>query len=320
MSTEMKRMDELTSRQRESALSTDEQVELDALLQRCPEARRRFVDQMLLENDLREDAATLLAESGAKTATTARHTSWFGWLAWRPLTAAAAGIVLGMFCTSMVFAYVAPSLGKVMTPLQEGFESGPAPLVTGVPIEAGKWSGDFTEIVGEQEGVRPAKGGKMLRFLSADYEGKSNAGPSRTASVWRLVDLRPYRREFGDGGAVAQLSAVLNSQAFPQGRSYLGFVQIHALDAEMAVALKERHWTELNASSLALTRSAGVALDRDPATWQRIDCEQRLPGNADFLLIEIGLKQMPKTSQSAEFAGHFLDDVRLTLARRPLLP
>jgi hypothetical protein len=193
-------------------------------------------------------------------------------------------------------------------------------LVTGVPIEAGKWSGDFTEIVGEQEGVRPAKGGKMLRFLSADYEGKSNAGPSRTASVWRLVDLRPYRREFGDGGAVAQLSAVLNSQAFPQGRSYLGFVQIHALDAEMAVALKERHWTELNASSLALTRSAGVALDRDPATWQRIDCEQRLPGNADFLLIEIGLKQMPKTSQSAEFAGHFLDDVRLTLARRPLLP
>jgi hypothetical protein len=160
----------------------------------------------------------------------------------------------------------------------------------------------------------------MLRFLSADYEGKSNAGPSRTASVWRLVDLRPYRREFADGGAVAQLSAVLNAQAFSQDRRYLGFVQIHALDAEMAVALKEQHWTELNASSLALTRSAGVALDRDPATWQRIDCEQRLPGNADFLLIEIGLKQMPKTSQSAEFAGHYLDDVRLTLARRPLLP
>lgn len=320
MSTEIRRMGELTSRLRESALSADEQAELDALLQRCPEARRRFVDQMLLENDLREDAAALLAESATKTATTARHTSWFGWLAWRPLVAAAAGIVLGIFCTPVVFAYVAPSLGKAMTLLQESFEFGPAPLVTGVPTEAGKWRGDYSEVVGEQPGVRPASGKKMLRFLSADYEGKSNAGPSRTASVWRLVDLRPYRREFADGGAVAQVSAVLNAQAFPQGRSFLGFVQIHALDAAMAAALRERHWTEVNASSLALTRSAGFELDRDPATWQRMDCEQRLPGNADFLLIEIGLKQMPRTNESAEFSGHYLDDVRLTLGRRPLLP
>jgi hypothetical protein len=242
------------------------------------------------------------------------------WFSWRPLTAAAAGLVIGLFSASVVFAYVGPLLGKAMTLLQEGFESGPAPEAAGLPREIGRWSGDFTEIVAEQQGVRPAKGGKMLRFLSADYEGKSNAGPSRTASVWLLVDLRPYRSEFADGGAVAQLSAALNAQAFPQDRSYFEFVQIHSLDAAMVAALKQRHWTEVNNSSLALTRSAGVELDRDPATWQRIDCEQRLPGNADFLLIEIGLKQMPKTNESAEFAGHYLDDVRLTLARRPLLP
>jgi hypothetical protein len=293
---------------------------LQSLLRENAEARRTLRTLSTVEAKLNQLAAIhpetgrLLAEPAVESRPSSR------WLSWRPLTAAAAGIVLGMFCTSVVFAYVAPSLGKVITLLQESFESGPAPLVTGVPVEPGRWSGDFTEIVGERLGVRPANVGKMLRFLSADYEGKSNAGPSRTASVWRLVDLRPYRREFADGGAVAQLSAVLNAQAFSQDRRYLGFVQIHALDAEMAVALKEQHWTELNASSLPLTRSAGVALDRDPATWQRIDCEQRLPGNADFLLIEIGLKQMPKTSQSAEFAGHYLDDVRLTLARRPLLP
>ncbi len=298
-------------------------------------------ESALLQDSLKRDDAVvrlylrymnldvaLEAHAGSQAAVTemlvsphqAESRRWTGWLSWRPLTAAAAGIVFGMFCTSVVFAYVAPSLGKAMTVLQEGFESGPAPLVTGAPIEAGKWSGDFTEIVGEQEGVRPANGGKMLRFLSADYEGKSNASPSRTASVWRLVDLRPYRREFADGGAVAQLSAALNAQAFPQDRSYFEFLQIHALDTAMVAALKQRHRTEVNNSSLALTRSAGVELDRDPATWQRIDCEQRLPGNADLLLIEIGLKQMPKTNQSAEFAGHYLDDVRLTLARRPLLP
>jgi len=34
------------------------------------------------------------------------------WLSWRPLTAAAAGILFGMFCTSVVFGFVAPSLGR----------------------------------------------------------------------------------------------------------------------------------------------------------------------------------------------------------------
>jgi len=53
---------------------------------------------------------------------------------------------------SMVFAYVAPSLGKVLTLLQDGLESGPGPEVAGLPIEPGKWSGDYTEVVGEQQG------------------------------------------------------------------------------------------------------------------------------------------------------------------------
>ncbi|MEQ1829313.1 MAG: hypothetical protein ABL921_25335 [Pirellula sp.] len=239
---------------------------------------------------------------------------------WRPFAATAAGVMIGLFSASLVYAYITPSFKKVMTLLQESFETGSTPLVTGIPIEPGYWSGDYSDVVGEDEELKPKKGKKMLRFMRADFEGKSNLQPSRTSSIWRLVDLRPYRHEFGDGGAVAQLSAVFNAQEFPQGRSYFEFVQIHALDAAMAAALKERDWTELNASSLALARSAAVELDRDPATWQRIDCEHRVPGHADFLLIEIGLKQMPKTNQSAEFAGHYLDDVRLKLARRPLLP
>ena len=228
--------------------------------------------------------------------------------------------MIGLFSASLVFAYIAPSFKKALTLLQESFETGATPLVTGIPIEPGHWSGDYSDVVGEDEEVKPRKGEKMLRFLRADFEGKSNLQPSRTSSIWRLVDLRPYRHEFGDGGAVAQLSAVFNAQEFPQGRSYFEFVQIHALDAAMAAALKDRDWTELNSSSLALARSAAVELDRDPATWQRIDCEQRIPGHADFLLIEIGLMQMPKTSQSAEFVVHLLDDVTLTPARSRLLP
>jgi len=319
MNTEMKRMDELTSRLRESELSTDEQAELDALLQRCPEARRRFVDQMLLENDLREDAATLLAESATKTATTARHTSWFGWLAWHPLTAAAAGIVLGMFCTSMVFAYVAPSLGKVITLLQESFESGPAPLVIGVPIEAGQWSGDYTELVGEQQGVKPASGKGMLRFLRADYGGKTNAD-GYVADLYQLIDLRPYRSEFADGGAVLQFSAGFNAFAFPADESFAGLMSMHVLDAETvrSGALSDRQM--LNAEALAMAGSSRLMLDRNLATWQRQTTELRLPPNTEFLLIHVGVTHATKAQRRPVFDGHFLDDVRLVLTRRAPLP
>ncbi len=70
------------------------------------------------------------------------------WSAWRPLTAsAAAGIVFGMFCTSVVFGFSVRSLEKVVSLLQEGFESGAAPLVTGIPQELNQWTGDDSEIV-----------------------------------------------------------------------------------------------------------------------------------------------------------------------------
>lgn len=303
------------------------QLRLDALLRLEAEPiTTTFVELVASRTQpSADDETAFLGRVKAALPTSARatvrnHTIRESRLSRRSLVATLLGIVLGGLFSSAIFAYVAPAFNKSLTLLQDGFESGSASDVTGLPTEIGTWSGDYTEIVGEQEGMRPATGDKMLRFLGADYEGKSDTRPSRTASIWRLVDLRLHRETFADGGAVAQLTAVFNAQSFPQGRSYFEFVQIHALDAAMAAALRERHWTELNASSLALTRSAGVELDRDPATWQRIDCEQRLPGNTDFLLIEIGLKQMPKTSRSAEFAGHYVDDVRLTLARRPLLP
>lgn len=154
------------------------------------------------------------------------------WLQWRPLASAAAGTVIGLVCASVAWAYVAPSLGKVITLLQESFESGPAPLVTGVPIEPGRWSGDYSEIVGEQSGVKPESGKKMLRFLRGDYEGRSIPS-SHSSDVFRLVDVRPYRREFADSGAVVQLSAVFNAVAFSEDENFGATLTIFALDASL---------------------------------------------------------------------------------------
>jgi len=55
------RIDELVGKFRSSELSDAGQSELDALLQRNPDARRRFVGHLILESDLHEDAAGLLS-------------------------------------------------------------------------------------------------------------------------------------------------------------------------------------------------------------------------------------------------------------------
>jgi hypothetical protein len=255
-----------------------------------------------------------------------------GWLHWRPIAAAVTGLVVGMLCTSVVLAYAAPSLGKVVTLLRDGFEKGPAPTVTGPPREIGKWSGDFTEIVGGQQDVLPSSGTKMLRFLRADYEGKRNPGRSFLSDVYRLVDIRSYRKQFGDGGAVAQLSGEFNALSFAQSEKYDCCVSIYALDAKTAEELqerensnKERVWlvdpdVVAMTKSIALARNRRADMDRDPKTWQPVSAELRVPMNTDFLLLHFSVGYAEPSQHRINFSGHYLDNIQLTLERRAPMP
>jgi hypothetical protein len=228
--------------------------------------------------------------------------------------------MIGLLGASLVFAYVAPSLGKVVTLLQEGFESGPAPLVIGVPIEAGSWSGDYTEVVGEQQGVKPASGKKMLRFLRADYEGKPTPAGSYPGDLYRLIDLRPYRHEFTNGSAVVQASAGFNSVSFPERERYACAVRIYALSAEMVMSGAILKGASLRDGGLAMASERMPQLDRDPRSWQRVESELRLPAVAEFLLIHLSVSNLTKDEVKDAFRGHYLDDVRVFLTRRAPLP
>jgi len=240
---------------------------------------------------------------------------------WRPLAAAAAGLAIGCFSASVLFAYVGPSTGNVVTLLQEDFESEPAPLVNGVPIEAGKWSGDFTEVSGVQQEVKPDSGAKMLRFLRGDFEGRSIPS-SHSSDVFRLVDVRPYRSEFADGGAVVQLSAVFNAVAFSEDEKFSATLTLFALDASLVGNEMLKEENVLSTESLAFSRSSKVSMDRNPVTWQRVSNELRLPPGTEFLMLRLGMSNDTKSSGNRRdsFAGHYADKVQLVLARRPEIP
>jgi hypothetical protein len=205
--------------------------------------------------------------------------------------------------------------------LQESFESGPGPLVSGVPIEPGHWSGDYSAIVSEQQVAKPVSGEKMLRFLRADYEGRSIPS-SHSSDVFRLVDVRPYRREFADGGAVVQLSAVFNAAPFPEDENFSATLTIFALDASLVGTEMLKAENVLSTESLAFSRSTKVVMDRDPTTWQKVSNELRLPPGTDYLMLRMGMSSDTKSQDKRRdsFAGHFADKVQLVMARRAEIP
>ena len=316
------RLEELIIAWEEQTLSAEELAEFKHLLGTESQARRRLVEASVFQSIAKSRMRawkTLKVGGQIQSVAAARKPSDVGWLSWRLLAAAAAaGIVLGMFCTSMVFAYVAPSLGKVITLLQDSFENGPAPLLTGIPVEPGRWSGDFTEIVCEEQGVKPAGGRQMLRFLRADYEGKPNPENSGIADIYRLIDVRLYRQEFMDNAAVVQLSAAFNTFEFPAGEAYEYKMSLYALDAQTATNGSLRIGNTLNEHNLAVASTGRIRLDRNPATWQRAVGDLRIPAETDFLLIHIEVRRPPNLPSKPTYAGHYLDDVRLTMRRSPL--
>ena len=300
-------------------------AELNTLLRADADARktmaRLMVDEQALINRLRDDSIVALLEPAPATESPLRTRS--RWFAWRPLTAAAAGIVFGMFCTSMVFGFgvARRSLEKVMSLFQESFESGPAPLVTGVPQQLNQWSGDFSELVGEQQGVKPAQGKKMVRVLRSDFEGKTSSKPSTQGDLMRVVDVRPFLREANGGEVMITLSALFNAAPFPDAERYDGVVALYALS--------QLGSTEESLLEDALAHSYGEcrSLDRDPSTWQSASTRLLLPTGTEFVMLKASFRPMPASGASLSplsdhvtFAGHFVDDVRASVTIRKAVP
>lgn len=292
-------------------------AELNTLLRENADARstmaRLMVDEQALISRLRDDSIVALLEPAPKVVTQLRTSP--RWFTWRPLTAAAAGLVIGLFSASMVFGFgVVRSLERVVSLLQESFESGPAPLVKGIPHEVNLWSGDFSEIVEKYEGMKPAHGEKMVRVLRSDFEGKASSMPNRQGDLSRVIDVRPFMREANGGEVVMTLSALFNAAPFPDSQRYDGVVTLYAL-GELGSTEES-----LMEDALAISNGSCNSMDRDPSTWESATSRLLLPTGTEFVVLKVSFRRWPKGSGDQPslpdlmtFAGHFVDDVRASV-------
>jgi hypothetical protein len=298
-------------------------AELNMLLRDIPEARpimaRLMVDEQALISRLRDDVIVELLEPTRAQQTTPPMRS--RWLAWRPLTAVAAGILLGLFGASMVFGVGGRWTEKVTSLFRESFETGPAPSVTGVPQQLNQWSGDFSELVGEQQGIKPAHGTKMIRMLRADFEGMSVTKLNTYGDLMKIVDVRPFTRETNGGEVVFSASALFNAATFPEAERYDGVVTLYAVDE---IGSTEKN---LLKNSLAHTcNGLGLSLDRNPTTWESATARLQLPAGTHFVILKVSVRRMPKNKEPLStlpnpitFSGHFVDDVRASIHVRKVV-
>jgi hypothetical protein len=298
-------------------------AELNMLLRDIPEARpimaRLMVDEQALISRLRDDVIVELLEPTRAQQTTPPMRS--RWLAWRPLTAVAAGILMGLFGASMVFGVGGRWTEKVTSLFRESFETGPAPSVTGVPQQLNQWSGDFSELVGEQQGIKPAHGTKMIRMLRADFEGMSVTKLNTYGDLMKIVDVRPFTRETNGGEVVFSASALFNAATFPEAERYDGVVTLYAVDE---IGSTEKN---LLKNSLAHTcNGLGLSLDRNPTTWEAATARLQLPAGTHFVILKVSVRRMPKNKEPLStlpnpitFSGHFVDDVRASIHVRKVV-
>lgn len=312
-------------------LTAEENAQLAALLKTSPEARQLW----FLYHD-NECGLAELKPARAATENRPNPATRRGVWSWSPLTAAAAGLVFGLFSASVVWGYVGTFTTRAVTLLTESFEQDAPPLAAGMPVKPGFWSGDFTEIVSERPGVKPAQGSHMLRFQRADYEGKP-VRDGYVADLFRIVDLRGGDLGVARGDASIQFEVRFN--AIPQAdlhRISCG-VTIYALDELPPEGTRDDTFiSRFNASLLEssadsdseprilATTARRENFEATGKTWQPLRAELRLPSEARYCLIHLRAhlngSHRPEIPKPVEFAGLFVDDIRLSLTHRTPLP
>ncbi len=293
---------ELMRRYLEGVASLEETQELESLIVRDASVRQDFLRYTHL------DSALAGVRRSQPSAVAPRPSVW---LSWRPLTAAAAGIMFGMFCTSVVFGFVGQRQVEKKTPLavvQPSFEDAQMPLAKGFPPAPSLWTGDVAKVVPAENGVTPKDGHHMLRMETTVYEK-----PVLFPRLYQIIALSPSgseRREIEVSASFA--SADPGSSPHYTVRAYA----VNEAPERLGPDWFARHWFVQQDEAIA---SAETGFENPPGStnWQSIGLRMQVPGKARCLVVFFGVKNQPKSQAKKP---HYLDAVKVSFVESPSIP
>jgi hypothetical protein len=287
----------------------DEAASLQELLKQDDNAARLYLRYTNLDLALESKASSMDATRELLTAPIMSRSP--RWTSWRPLTAAAAGIVFGMLCTSVVFGFVGQRQVEKKTPLavvQPSFEDAQMPLAKGFPPAPSLWTGDVAKVVPAENGVTPKDGYHMLRMETTVY-GK----PVLFPRLYQIIALSPSgseRREIEVSASFA--SADPGSSPHYTVRAYA----VNEAPERLGPDWFARHWFVQQDEAIA---SAETGFENPPGStnWQSIGLRMQVPGKARCLVVFFGVKNQPKSQAKKP---HYLDAVKVSFVESPSIP
>ncbi len=326
----------------DASLDDGEFVELEATLSESAEARRRFWHEADFHSDLHQ--AFKSHSRTMPTTTLPDHAEQALAAGWRPSVgtrfgnmlrrhgALAAGMValvaggcgLGSMATSLSLAYAGmlSPRNEPVTILSEGFEALPHPRHDFVPLSPGHWSGDITQVVGPEQGVKPRVGQEMLRFVGTAPSGES-AELASASEIWRLVDLMEVRRQLGGaegrGDVSLEFTAAFNGVAATAGRTPKCLIRAIATDAASPAAGSSwirsvlKRARESDPEGVHVLAEQIESFDQAPASWQRLTVTLRAPPSARWMILYCAAIDGSEAARRSpiRLEGQYVDDIRL---------
>ncbi len=297
----MKNPEQLIADYLDDALSESDQKELNAWLKADAANMQRFTEAVMFEQQIRAAAqakAQQLAASGFE-ATVTPAKSQARWLSWRPLTAAAAGLVFGLLSASLVYGFVSPSQVKVKAMIMEGFEDKDMRTDHLVPNRVGVWGGNLLPPQGAEAGVKPAEGLYMVKLPWVERKKMTYA--FRFLDMTQLPPLAAVETRQIEVTARFQSASPIKKDRFQ--------IRLAAFAEDVGAA--REIWVNDFVDEMALMHLAKtVRTDADASGWTSVSSVIDVPASARVVLIALAAgvadTEIPKT-------GYYLDDVHVRL-------
>lgn len=301
---------EIIRRCRDGEASADELTQFESSLRDDVDFRESYVRYMNLDVALSTTSLSDMSKAVIIPVTTA--VAWqsrrSAWLSWRPLSAAAAGIVVGMFCTSMVFGFVSHRLAvSKKLPLavyEPGMENADMVLRDGLPHQIGQWGVDSAAVVSAENGVQPCEGKRMLRLEPIPREKEVK---NHTSRVYQVLDLGslPMRGIVDD--AEVKVTASFRAVNGDVASRYL--IRAVALSETPEQATRD-FWSKTENDDVV---SVSQRFDSPSGEhgWHTFSLKIPLPRGMQSLVFILGA--VPPENESAEASVHYLDDVHVSV-------
>lgn len=290
----------LLMRHQDNAMTPDEMTALESAMRDDPAKRGLFARTQLASTALHDRFRQEAYRVGS--ATTERKT----WLK-RPLAAMAAGLALGLFSASIVWAISSPTATteRVFSLINGSFDE--SRIGSGFPHQTGFWSGDKAEILREGR----------LRFIAPGSDSDDPGARAISCDVFQLVDLRPLQRTMSqEGDSVLELSAdILDARPQHTKPSVTFFCQLYLFQGE--VNSLRQTWPQCIPDALASGSAQLTTLGSDTGATRTLTARCLVPAGADFAVIQIAARP---NLRPAKLEALYADDVRLTLKKQPALP